>query len=1540
MKHLLLLEEDRKSYSEKYSCSSKEQSSKRKLFGLMAAIGIYCLLFLGYHNQSIAQTTQTFNYNGAVQTWTVPAGVTTVTINCKGAQGGDKSGGRIGGRGAIMTGDFTVTPGETLNILVGQKGGYSWACCGSTGNQSGGGGGGGTFVWRGNFPTATLLAAAGGGGGAGKRVSIPPANYEYASTGTSGHMGYINGGAGGTGGNGGILGWPNYNHSNASGGGAGWISNGTGSHGGKSPENGGAGGTKGSNSAAGVGGFGGGGGGGGGYSGGGGGGWSNPGHWGGGGGSYNSGSNQSNSVNNTGNGKVVITYTVACADADGDGYDDATCGGDDCDDTDANINPGATEVCDGVDNDCDGTIDEGIFTTFGATPYLQPADGPFVGQTFSYYYLEDVTDNAINTPGLTTTGVVIGGEGPVGDSADGDPGCLDGNGHFGRSMYSGFGNHTMTMTFDDVILGDYPTHVGLVYTDIPALVTLEFFDPSGVSLGTVSHNFPIAGWVNGATDFDRFLGASNECGIKSVVLTTSGGASNSGFEIDHIQYGLFDASGTAYSPAVVGNCCSDADGDGYDDATCGGDDCDDTDANIHPGATEVCDGIDNDCDGLIDTADPNLVDNTPPSVTCKAHTAALDGSGNVTIAPSDVYDTGSDNCGTVNLVSVSPDEFDCGDIGTNTVTLTVNDGNGNTNTCTATVTVEDNTPPTVTCKAHTAVLNADGDASITPSDVYDSGSDNCGTVNLVNVSPDEFDCADIGANTVTLTVNDGNGNTNTCTATVTVEDNTAPSVTCKTHTVALDANGSASITMSDVYASGSDNCGTVNLVNVTPFSFDCNDIGPNTVTLFVNDSHGNWANCTATVTMVDNIAPTATCKAATVALDASGSGSIAPGDVFDSGSDNCGTVNPASVTPNTFGCADVGTNTVTLTVDDGNGNTATCTATVTVEDNTAPVANCKNITVVLSAGGSATIAEDAVNDGSSDACGIVSYDTDVTSFGCANVGANTVTLTVTDNNGNSSTCTATVTVQDNTAPSANCKNFTTALDPDGYYTLAPASVDDGSSDACGVTLSVSPNSFDCGDEGANTVTLTVTDPSGNSSTCTATVTITAFVTITSIVVTDETCAGAADGTITITATAVGGTLVYSITGGSSYQTTNVFNDVSPGVYDISVLAQGTSNCTATGTATVNAGPAATTWYKDLDGDGYTDGVTQVSCAQPTGFVASATAGDCNDSDGTIHPGAPELCDGLDNDCDGNVPANEADADNDGYRLCENDCDDTNAAVNPGATEICNGIDDDCDGEIDEGTSANQTYVGNVIFTTQAQVDAFSQCYNKIQGMLIIQGTGINSLANLSNLEEVTSNVTIKFTSLPDMTGLDALATIGSTLTIQLNNYGAHLTSLNGLGALTSVGANLIITTNVYLSDCCSIDDLLSNAGVSGATIIYGNAFGCQSVAQINTECSGGSMIAPPNTGISLFEQVETPKMTLFPNPATSTVTIRLKGLKGGETTLTIYDQLGRTVLLQRLAEGQNYVTLDLAGSLFRNGIYMVSAVTDGQRLTKRLVVAR
>src|SRR5690606_32797814 len=146
-------------------------------------------------------------------------------------------------------------------------------------------------------------------------------------------------------------------------------------------------------------------------------------------------------------------------------------------------------------------------------------------------------------------------------------------------------------------------------------------------------------------------------------------------------------------------------------------------------------------------------------------------------------------------------------------------------------------------------------------------------------------------------------------------------------------------------------------------------------------------------------------------------------------------------------------------------------------DTIPPTAVCQNITVQLDGTGSVTIIATAVDGGSTDNVGIVSYSIDIDTFDCDDVGTPvTVTLTVTDAQGNSDTCEATVTVEDNVAPTAVCQAFTAQLDATGNVTITGADVDGGSSDACGIaSLSVSPSAFTCANIGANTVTLTVTD---------------------------------------------------------------------------------------------------------------------------------------------------------------------------------------------------------------------------------------------------------------------------------------------------------------------------------------------------------------------------------------------------------------------------------------------------------------------------------
>ncbi len=109
------------------------------------------------------------------------------------------------------------------------------------------------------------------------------------------------------------------------------------------------------------------------------------------------------------------------------------------------------------------------------------------------------------------------------------------------------------------------------------------------------------------------------------------------------------------------------------------------------------------------------------------------------------------------------------------------------------------------------------------------------------------------------------------------------------------------------------------------------------------------------------------------------------------------------------------------------------------------------------------------------------------------------------------------------------------------------------------------------------------------------------------------------------------------------------------------------------------------WYPDRDGDGWgwTEGLEQL-CDGPAGWTRRD--GDCDDTLAAVHPGAEETCNGLDDDCDGDVdegPAGLVDADSDGVEHCL-DCDDDDPLRFPGNAEICNGQDDDCDSIVDEG----------------------------------------------------------------------------------------------------------------------------------------------------------------------------------------------------------------------------------------------------------------
>ncbi len=359
------------------------------------------------------------------------------------------------------------------------------------------------------------------------------------------------------------------------------------------------------------------------------------------------------------------------------------------------------------------------------------------------------------------------------------------------------------------------------------------------------------------------------------------------------------------------------------------------------------------------------VSETKPAVAVCAtnQTLNLTSDGTTILSPS-LVDGGSYSCGSFTL-SVAPNQFNCDNVGDMvTVTLTAtDDSNGNSSTCMTTVTIDDPNsyccaPPDAICQNQTISLNANGMASIAVADINNNSTAECGLASMV-LSQTSFDCSEKGQNTVILTVTDVNGDSDVCTATVTVEDNMAPTAVCQNATVILDAQGNGSVQASALDGGSTDNCSTTFLYIPTAYAFTCSSVGPNTVTLTVVDESLNTSNCTATVTVIDNIFPDITCPGDIVQNNDPGQCGATINVPVPQASDNCGIavtefryieVDPDNAnaeigtwtgwTTNTNVFFAVGSWKVEWNVEDPSQNGKVCDFYITINDNQDPVITC------------------------------------------------------------------------------------------------------------------------------------------------------------------------------------------------------------------------------------------------------------------------------------------------------------------------------------------------------------------------------------------------------------------------------------------------------------------------------------------------------------------------------------------------------------------------------------------------------------------------
>jgi hypothetical protein len=486
-------------------------------------------------------------------------------------------------------------------------------------------------------------------------------------------------------------------------------------------------------------------------------------------------------------------------------------------------------------------------------------------------------------------------------------------------------------------------------------------------------------------------------------------------------------------------------------------------------------------------------------------------------------------------------------LGTTTAAWTITDGNANTAICSHTITIEDNENPTIICAGNHTVSTDPGTDTYTHSGTgwNATGSDNCSvssiTYTLSGATTGTGTTLDgitfnLGVTTVTWIITDGSGNTTSCSHTITVVDNEIPTISCIGNQNRNTDPGTCTYMHNgiDWDATGSDNNGVISIIYVlsgattgtgTSLNGVTFNLGITTATWTITDNSGNTASCSHTITVEDVEAPTITCSgnqnvntdSGTCTYTHSGTGWNA------TGSDNCGV---SSITYTLTGVTtgngtllngvtfNLGTTIATWTITDDNGNTAFCSHTITVADIEAPTINCAGNQTVDTDPGICTYTHigTAWDASGTDNCSInsITYVLTGATAGTGtslagvtfNPGISTISWTITDGSGNTATCNHTVTVSDNENPIINCVgNQIVSTDPGVcVYTHSGTAWNATGSDNCivnsiiyvltGVTTGTGTTlSGVIFNLGITTVAWTITDGSGNTASCSYTVTV-------------------------------------------------------------------------------------------------------------------------------------------------------------------------------------------------------------------------------------------------------------------------------------------------------------------------------------------------------------------------------------------------------------------------------------------------------------------
>ena len=943
-------------------------------------------------------------------------------------------------------------------------------------------------------------------------------------------------------------------------------------------------------------------------------------------------------------------------DADGDGYGDPASlvmacvmpaghvlVGMDCDDTDPAVNPAAPEICNGIDDDCDGLVDTADSDLINASVWYIDVDGDNYGDPLTSLvsctqpmgYVSDNndcddTDPAVNPGALE----VCNG---IDDNCNGfidsnDPTLAGGNTWHLDNDGDGYGNPMSTVE---------------ACTQPPGYVA----NGDDCNDGNVSINPGAQEICNGIDDDCDGL---TDGADPDVVAIATWYADNDG-----------DGFG---NPLIPINSCTQPLGF-VDNAL----DCDDNFTSINPNAIELCNGVDDDCDGLIDAADPDL------SGTALWY-ADLDGDG--------FGDANNSQASCTQPAGFVANDLDCDDNA-----FAINPGateicNNIDDDCDGFIDDED---PSLQ-GSQIWYADADQDGFGDPTNFIES----CNL--LIGFVANNTDCDDTDPNISPANLEVCNGIDDDCDGLIDDEDSSLSSGTIWYQDLDMDGFGNNDVSL---------------ISCVQPAGFvinnsDCNDGDPNVSTASVEVCNGLDDDCDG---LIDEQDP-----------DLQGGSTWFQdfdGDGFGSATQTIISCEPPiGFVPNDLDCDDTVASINPTAQEICNGIDDDCDGLIDDEDS--------------SLSGASTWYADFDNDGFGVSSSVIISCFQPAGFVPNNLDCNDNNALINpaageicDNNIDDD-CDG-LTDTDDPDVASGTSTWYQDLDGDGFGN--PSSVLNG----CNQPVGFVGNNLDCDDNNASI------NPS-------------------SMEICDNNIDDDCDGLVDTADPDLAGLVMtwYFDADGDGYgsdlslvscnqPTGYVPNNLDCNDADVSVSPDGVEICgnnlddDCDGLVDQNDPDVILlTWYLDQDGDGYGDiNMQMVDCLQPAGYVSNAA--DCNDADNTINPDGIELCDnGIDEDCDGLVDGADPDvsgvmfwyedADGDGFgnpqefsQSCNappgfvmnnEDCDDNNPQVNPAALELCdNGLDDDCDGLVD---TADPDVASEEIWYLDSDGDGYGDATMSIQ----------------------------------------------------------------------------------------------------------------------------------------------------------------------------------------------------------------------------------